>query len=48
MYEADLTFCANYQDGTSASRELHRVKDTQAKSHDSKRLLSDKRENTQQ
>jgi len=48
-YETDLTFCARYEDGTSASESYaEHMKRTQAKSHGSKRLLSDKRENTQQ
>ena len=46
MHETDLTFCASYEDGAESYTE--RMKHTQAKSHDSKRLQSDKREKTQQ
>jgi len=42
--ETDLAFCASYKDGTSASTE--HMKHTPATRHDSKRLLSDKREST--
>jgi len=28
MNETDLTFCAGYEDGTSAGRELHRAYET--------------------
>jgi len=47
IYKTDLAFCASYKDGTSASRELHDcLNHTPATRHDSKRLLSDKHENT--
>ena len=42
MHETDLTFCASYEDGAESHTE--RMKHTQAKSHDSERLQSDRRE----
>ena len=50
MYETDLTFCASYKDGGQAQAESYteHMEYTQGESYDSKRLLSDKCENTQQ
>jgi len=48
-YETDLTFCLATKVGqVPAESYTEHMERTQAKSHDSKRLLSDKCENTQQ
>ena len=43
IYKTDLAFCASYKDGKSATDLINH---TLATRHDSKRLLSDKHENT--
>ena len=46
MYETDLAFCASYEDGQAPTESYtERMKCTQATSHVSKGLPSDKREN---
>ena len=48
IYETNLTFCGSYKVDKCQQSYTECMKNPQAKTHDSKRLQSDKRENIQQ